>query len=68
LAANSNSGNLSTRKQADGQVFYTVAQYLDRLFWTGLFEGRFSDRKVEQDLRQETGPVTGFSAKQGFPW
>ena len=45
---NAGIGNLSTKKQADGQVFYSCLN-LDRFLWTGFFQRRSSDRDLKQD-------------------
>jgi hypothetical protein len=38
-------GNLLTKKQADGQGFYSAPLNLDRFFWTVLFYVRISDKE-----------------------
>jgi hypothetical protein len=42
-------GNLSTKNRLVDRFFDSGAQNLDSFFWTGFFQSRVSDRKVEQD-------------------
>ena len=57
-------GNLFTKIQADGQVFYSSAQNLDRFLSTGFFRSVFQTGRLNRIDREDTGPVTGFPAGQ----